>query len=106
MTQNANLWKALEQEALRKQNFYTGREDVAINQYNADRQASTASTAGYMGAGGTILGGLLSSSGQSSLGSLYNTISGWLGGGGDGGYTYGDFANEADWSDYWDNFDY
>lgn len=118
MTQNANLWKALQAEAARKQGYYQTQDQLAL-QYqqlaNQEQIAQNASNAGYLGAGGTILGGLLSNQGQSALGglfsgvssglgSLYDTISGWLGGGEDS-YTYGDFANESDWADYWSDYE-
>jgi hypothetical protein len=105
-TQEANIWKAMQTEAARKQGYYQNQDQLALqyqqlaNQNDlSNKQLNAQQTAGYLGAGGTVLGGLLSAQGQSALGSLYNTVSGWLGGG--DSYSYGDFANESDWSDWW-----
>jgi len=71
----------------------------------AQQQMSNQQSAGYMGAAGTVLGGLLSNQGQSAMSSLYGTISGWLGGDTSGDYTYGDFSGESDWADYWSDYE-
>lgn len=117
-TQNANLWKAAESEAARKQGYYQTQDQLALDYQKLAQQQSqinNAQTAGYLGAGGTILGGLLSSQGQSALSglggglsSLYSTVSGWLGGGGDSsffdaGYDYGGadtYTDGTDWTNW------
>ena len=118
MTQNANLWKALQSEAARKQGYYQTQDQLALDYQKLAQTAEAqkaASQQSYVGMGGTVLGGLLSNQGQSALsglagglsgglGSLYDTISGWLGGGEDS-YSYGDFAGESDWADYWSDYE-